>query len=630
MAVEQQTNESPQEPPSASETTPVSPRLWPGIVATAVVWIAMTVPVRLFPESPRGFMPLMFGLMGGLTLGTIWWVFASRTPWRDRLIGVALVGGGIALSFVGLLHPSMTGMQMAFKTAPWILTLAVGLLLLTRPLGWGVSRAVAATAIVAVFAAAATVRHLGADSGFQSTYAFRWEMSPEEKLVASLRAAEPPDQGPPADGMAAPATPIEAGEGDWPGFRGPARDGHLQANALAASWDTAPTEVWRHAVGPAYSSFCVVGGRAYTQEQLDDQECVVAYDASTGSRLWSTSVTARFDGPMAGPGPRATPTFFEGDVYATGGEGAVQRLNAATGEVIWRRELTADTARETPAEWGFCSSPLIVQQDNGPTLVVVYAGNPNPDPADTAIETNRGVIAYDADTGEPVWNQGAGYHSYSSAHLATLGGERQVLMSSNLGLESLDPATGEQLWFFDWDIATFARCIQPVVVDDKTVVLSAGYDSGTILIGVDKAGGAWSAREIWDGPSRELEPYFNDMVLFQGHLYGIHKTYLTCIDIETGKATWPRRVKRKSKLGNGQLVLDPASGMLLVTTETTGEVVLVEANPETLVIRGRFEALKPDTNWNHPVVAGGRLYVRNAVEAACFELPAPQVASRTH
>lgn len=600
-----------------TEPQPVRLRLWPGVLAAAALWTALTLPAALFPESPRGFLPLYLGSMASYVLFALWWLLASRTPWLDRVIGFTAVSGMLLLCITLLYHPSVPGMPLMFFIGPWIVAAVVAAFFLTKPLGWRKGRWLSLAVALAAILLPSLVRFTKVDSAFNATFLPRWEQSSEEKLVDALAENS-------GDLAAADIELAEVSPDDWPGFRGANRDGHVSAQALGVSWENeSPQELWRSSIGPGWGSFCIVGKLAFTQEQRGEEECIVAYEADTGDQVWSTGIEARFEESVAGPGPRATPTFDAGSLLVTGAAGDIMRLDASSGEILWQRKLTEDTARDTPPMWGFASSPLVVEAGNQ-KLALVYAGNPQPEPGtpEDAASENRSVIAYDFATGDPVWNRGVGFHGYSSPHLASLGGVEQVLVSSNKGLESFDPTTGERLWLYDWSIGEFPRSTQPLIVDDQTVVLSAGYDSGTIAIRVTKEGQQWTAKEIWDKPSRHLEPYFNDLVLYEGHLYGIHKKYLVCISLETGEPTWPKKIKRKTKFGNGQLVLDPASGTLLVTNETNGEVLLIEANPETLVIRGQIEALEPDTHWNHPVVAGGRLYLRNGQEAVCYKLPA--------
>ena len=611
--VESTDAQSPRTQPIASAAEQTARlRLWPGVVAVALLWTAMLVPPMLYPESPKSFMPLFMGIQASYLLAIIWWLFASRTPWRDRLVGLVVAVGGLMLGRFVLFHESLEFMPLMFFIGPWLLTAMVGTMLLTYPLGWKRSRWAALGVALVGLVATASLRYQKVDSAFNASFLPRWEQNSEERLLASLnnQKDEPPS--------ATENQLLELGPSDWPGFRGALRNGHVQDGSLAADWqDRQPEELWRREIGPGWSSFAVVDKLAFTQEQRGDEECVVAYDIATGKQIWSTGVEGRFEESVAGPGPRATPTFTDGRLYATGAAGAVLCLEASSGEIVWQQNLVADSPRESAPEWGFSSSPASVTTSTGEQLAIVYAGNAKPKPEESP--TAQGVIAYNAATGEKVWQAGVGYHSYSSPHVATLGGVEQVLMATNLGLESLDPTTGARLWFCEWDIADFPRSIQPLVVDEETVIFSAGYDSGTQALRVELSDEAWAVETLWH--SHDLEPYFNDLVLHNGHLYGIHKKFLVCLDLATGESKWPRKVKRKAKFGNGQLVLDAETGMLLLTAETTGEVLLIEANPETLVLRGRFKALQPDTNWNHPVVAQGRLFVRNGVEAACFELP---------
>ncbi len=198
-------------------------------------------------------------------------------------------------------------------------------------------------------------------------------------------------------------------------------------------------------------------------------------------------------------------------------------------------------------------------------------------------------------------------------------------MASNRGLESLDPATGERLWLYDWDLGEMPRISQPIVVDDQTVLLTSGYGFGSHGIRVARDGEGWKTETLWE--SRALKPYFNDAVYYQGHVYGFDDKFFTCLDATTGKMTWPKRTRRQTQFGCGQVLLIQDAGLLLVVTELTGEVVLLEANPEQPVELARFTALQGKT-WNHPVIAHGRLYVRNGAEMVCYELPKVSLARR--
>jgi outer membrane protein assembly factor BamB len=353
--------------------------------------------------------------------------------------------------------------------------------------------------------------------------------------------------------------------------------------------------LWQRPVGPAWSSFSLAGRRLFSQEQRGESEHVVCYDTETGEEIWTHANPARFYEVMAGVGPRATPTYHQGRIYALGATGLLDCLDASTGTPIWSRDLRTDADRDTPL-WGFASSPLVVG-----SVVLVHAGG----------QGDRGVMAYHLKTGELAWSAPAGTLSYSSPHLWQAQGQAQVLMSSDAGLVSLAPDTGQTLWNHAWQTQGNPRIVQPHPVAENRVLLGTGVGYGTRLLSVLQLDGGWQVTEVWT--SEKLKPYFNDFVVHQGAIYGFDGKILTCIDLETGARNW-----KGGRYGAGQLILLEASDLLLVISDK-GEVVLVDADPTAHRERTRFQALLGKT-WNHPVVSGGRLYVRNAVEAAGYDL----------
>jgi outer membrane protein assembly factor BamB len=273
----------------------------------------------------------------------------------------------------------------------------------------------------------------------------------------------------------------------------------------------------------------------------------------------------------------------------------VDCLDAVSGRPIWSRELTADTGAKLP-DWGFAGSPLVVDD-----LVVVYAGGPD----------GKGVVAYDAASGEPRWFAPTGRVSYSSPHLATIDGVRQVLILTDAGATSLAPASGAVLWEYAWPLEGMARIVQPLLTDDGRVMIGTGFGKGVRSIRVSREDGSWTVNEGW--VSRNLKPYFNDMVAHRGHLYGFDGNILACIDARTGERRW-----KKGRYGNGQVLLIVDQDLLLVLSET-GDIVLVAADPEEFREVARAPAIEGKT-WNHPVIVDDRLYVRNGEEAAAFRL----------
>ncbi|MCA9242063.1 MAG: PQQ-binding-like beta-propeller repeat protein [Planctomycetales bacterium] len=592
------------------EANPV--RLLPAVIIVLLLWAAVLIPPRVLTFGMSMIIAFAAGLGGMLLAYLCWWLFFSRVPWLDRLMVLFLLIGGSVAGVFGLFHPTaqQPGLALVFYILPGIVTLVTVGLLLSKRLPWRVARWVTVCFLLLGIGVWGSIRIEGCDGELHNQFAWRWTPTEEQKFLANL-----------AGGAAENAAEVDAHEvqiqsGDWPNFRGPDQDSRVPGVAFSTNWDQQPPrELWRRLVGPAWSSFAVVGGRLYTQEQRGEEESVVCYDADTGDEIWANGLEQRFYRVEAGYGPLATPTFQEGAIYTTGPSGSVQRMNAATGQRAWVRELKEDLPRHTDQDWGFASSPLVVTADER-TLVIVFAGNPRPTGADDDMH-NASTIAYDAQSGEPVWTAGVGHHGYATPLLAQLGGRRQVLVASNRGLESLEPFTGHRLWFYEWDMVDFPRTAMPLVVDQETVVLLSGYGYGSHGVRIRESD-KWVATTLWE--TRRLKPYFNDCVYHQGHVYGFDDKYLTCIDTATGESTWSKRTRRDTKFGCGQVLLIADAGLLLVTTETSGEVVLLEANPDRPVVLARFKALDGKT-WNHPVVAHGRLYLRNGAEAVCYELP---------
>jgi outer membrane protein assembly factor BamB len=580
-------------PPAPSGTPPAVPaarrlRLWPGVVIVALELLALRLPGWLGLDPLVQFMTMMWGPIAAALALAVWWLFASRLRWADRLLGVALFAafGGAALA---LLHPTFPGLGLIIYGLPTVSMAMVAWLVVSFFLSWPIRRVGLVVVLLAAWGYFPLLRLEGLTGSFAPQTHWRWTPTAEDKLLAELAARKP------ADAPILGALTLQPG--DWPAFRGPDRDGRLTGVRLATDWGQhPPREVWRHRIGPGWSSFAVVAGRLYTQEQRGDDEAVVCYDAASGAEVWAHRDATRFTETVAGAGPRATPTFHDGKLYALGANGHLNCLDPATGAVLWMRDLAHDSGAKVP-QWGFSSSPLVAAG-----VVLVFAGGPD----------GKSVLGYHAASGEPAWSAGEGQLSYSSPHLAHLGGVEQALMATDAGLTSLDPASGTVLWKHAWEAKGMARIVQPALVGDTDVLIGTGMSFGTRRISVRRDGDGWAAaREVWTKTA--IKPYFNDLVVNQGHLYGFDDNFFTCVRLEDGKGRW-----RARGYGNGQVLLLADQGVLLVLSEE-GEVALVAANPERHEELGKFKALEGKT-WNHPVIAHGKLYVRNGAEVACFEL----------
>ena len=390
------------------------------------------------------------------------------------------------------------------------------------------------------------LRFDGLDGSLHGTLSLRWSPRGEDKFLAA--------QG--SIGTAKGAAVVKLQPGDWPGFRGPERDGRLTGVRIATDWNqNPPKELWRHRVGPSWGSFAVVGDNIYTQEQRDKQESVVCYDASTGKQIWAHDDATRFDEAMGGAGPRATPTFHDGKIYALGANGRLNCLDAATGAVVWTRDIAADSGASLPT-WGFASSPLVV----GDVVTVIAAGS-----------DEKSVLGYDAASGKPpVWSAAAGKMSYSSPQPAKLDGVEQVLCLTEQGLTAFDPAKGEVLWKYDQPQAMH-RVLQPTLVGDSDVLVASFTGTSRVHVLHDKDG--WKTEEVWSSPA--LKPNYNDMVVYDGFAYGYDADNFVCVSLEDGRQKW-----RTKAYGSGQVLLLADQGVLLVLSEKPCVAALLEATPQ--------------------------------------------------
>ena len=332
----------------------------------------------------------------------------------------------------------------------------------------------------------------------------------------------------------------------------------------------------------------------FTQEQRGENEAVVCLDANTGKTIWDYEYESRFWESVAGAGPRATPSIADEGLFSLGANGILTCLNASTGAKIWERDIQVDADRKPPM-WGFASSPLVTEG-----VVIVHAGGAK----------GKGILAYEATTGKLKWTIASGDHSYSSAQSANLMGVPGVLMETNAGLQFINAKDGAVIWNFDSPILNY-RSLQPLVFGNS-ILLASNSGEGTVRLSVTRDGESWAIKQDW--ASRDMKSDFNDFVEHQGSLYGFDGNIFACIDLETGKRRW-----KKGRYGNGQVLMLCDAGQMIVTSEA-GELVLLKADPSKMVEIAKIQAIEGKT-WNHSVVVGNRVFVRNAEEAACYQLP---------
>jgi outer membrane protein assembly factor BamB len=563
-------------------------RLWPGVVIVALQWLLRFVIPEIVPEdlAPQA---MLYGIFGALLCAVallLWWLFFSRAPWLERLgVLAVMVVAMVATRFA--LHRSIAEGAMGFMFPIYVTPVACLALVVWAMATRNATARKRWVTLVAVMLIAcggwALFRTDGMTGSAGAELRWRWSKTSEELLLA--QSADEPTARPPG-------APVVAAEAEWPGFRGLGRDSVIPDIQIETDWTASPPrELWRRPIGPGWSSFAVLGDRVFTQEQRGGEEVVSCYHARTGELIWRHGDAARFWESNAGAGPRATPTLHEGRVYSLGGTGIVNALAAADGDLVWSRNAAADTGAQTP-EWGFSGSPVVVDD----VVIVAASGT---------------LIGYDIATGEPRWTGPKSGTSYSSPHLATIGGVPQVLLLRQEGLISVSPAAGEVLWEHAWPGYPI---VQPAMTAEGDILISVSDRSGTRRLSVESVAGGWAVEEEWT--SIRLKPYFNDFVVHEGHAYGFDGSILACMSLLDGERVW-----KGGRYGNGQLVLLAEQDLLLVLSEQ-GELALVSATPDGFTELARFPAIAGKT-WNHPVLIGDYLLVRNGQEMAAFRLALP-------
>jgi outer membrane protein assembly factor BamB len=410
----------------------------------------------------------------------------------------------------------------------------------------------------------------------------------------------PPTTSPssPATLGSVPPAPSPGRIPDFPQFLGPDRSGIVPNPGLATDWNVQPPRLlWRVPVGLGWSSFSIAHGLAFTLEQQEDQERLVARDALTGVERWIHSNQTRFSEWQGGDGPRSTPTVVSNHLYSYGGTGILDCLDPRTGSPVWTRSILKELAQPN-LTWGVSASPLVSSN-----LVIVSTG----------AGSGPTLLALDRFTGQTRWQAGTDQASYSSPILSQVG-QHPVIASLNAASFTLhDPADGRILLDHPWPDARYPKAAQPVAVGENRFFLSSGYGRGCQLIQVHSSSNQpfpFQAVVLWK--NLVMKNQFNSVAVRDGHLFGLDDGLLACVDLSSGKRVW-----KDGRYGSGQSLL--VNDLILVQAEP-GFIALAAANPSGFTEFARLPALDSKT-WNHPVLSGRHLFVRNDREAACFELP---------
>ena len=396
------------------------------------------------------------------------------------------------------------------------------------------------------------------------------------------------------------APAIKAGKADWPQFRGPNRDNVSPDKNLLTKWPKdGPKLVWKsEGVGDGFSSVAVVGEKIFTMGEKDKASFVFALDRATGERLWATKVGQPGGGP---PGPRSTPTVDGKFVYALSQEGELACLDTAKGEVKWRKNFKKDFEGSWGG-WNYCESPLI----DGDRVVCTPGGK------------KATIVALDKLTGEEMWRSPQGDTAgYSSIVVSNGGGVKQYVQLTAAGTIGVAAKDGKLLWRNKQFAGNTANIPTPIVLGNQ-ILTCAGYSTGGALLTLSSNGkGGVSAKENYY--KGELTNKHGGVLVVGDYVYGDtdESGLIHCAEWKTGEVKWKRDVESK---GRGSCAISYADGHLYARYQN-GVVALVPATPKGYSESGSFKIKNcTSPSWSHPVVIGGKLYLREQNILWCYDV----------
>lgn len=368
--------------------------------------------------------------------------------------------------------------------------------------------------------------------------------------------------------------------GDWPCWRGPARNG-ISAETGWTPWGAGgPRIAWKAQVGVGFPSFVVAAGRVFTVGYADDADTIVCLDAGSGKTLWQHSYPSELGDKSFEGGATGTPTVDGDRVYTLSRWGDVFCLEAASGKVVWSKNIQKEHGIRIPG-WGFSGAPFVHEN-----VLVLNAGDAG--------------LGLDKATGKILWQSANKDSGYSTPYPARFGDELLMILGSAQSYVAVNPLTGKEAWRIRWVTQYGVNAADPIVDGDR-IFLSTGYGKGAALFKVAQP----QPQELWK--SKVLRTQMNAAVLLDGHLYGADgdttgRTALKCVELNSGTEKWAH-----PGFGTGTVIL--ADGKLIALS-AGGELSVAPATPEGYKPIARAQVLDGKC-WTTPVLANGRIYCRN-------------------
>ena len=403
--------------------------------------------------------------------------------------------------------------------------------------------------------------------------------------------------------------------GNWPQWRGPNRDDKSSETGLLKEWTTAPKLLWiTEGFGKGFASLSLVNGVIYTSGELGDGQYAMAAKAEDGKILWSTKLSSDKPGNGGYPGGRSTPTIDGDKAYVVSCDGSIACLSLADGSLVWQKNFKQEWKGNMMSGWGYSESPLI----DGDAVLCTPGGK------------DAMIVKLNKVTGEELWrsampeigNRGKDGAGYSSIVISNGGGTKQYVQLVGRGVIGVRASDGKFLWGYNEVANGVANIPTPICVEDY-VFASTGYgDGGTGLVKLSSDGDGVKAEEQYYRKANELQNHHGGMVQLGDHIFfghGHNNGFPVCVEWKTGKVLWGGKERG---VGKGTAGVTYADGNFVFRYQS-GEVALIEASLEGYKLKGSFKPeYQEGQSWAHPVIAGGRLYLREQNKLMCYDIKA--------
>jgi len=390
------------------------------------------------------------------------------------------------------------------------------------------------------------------------------------------------------------ASALGGAAADWPGWRGPRRDGKSPETGLLKQWpEGGPERLWQaDGIGKGFSTVAVTGGMVFTTGDIDGRLRIFAFDLA-GKPKWRTDVDAAWT--RSHPGARSTPMIDEGLLYVVSGNGVVACLDAKTGRKRWSRQMS-EFGGGTPG-WGYAETPLIFRD----SAIVCPGGR-------------KCIVALDKKTGKTQWTSRgySGAAQYGSSIIVPFGRGNVVVTGTRAGIVGVNARNGAFLWSNSWSANNTANCPTPAY-SGAYVFWANGYGKGGVCLKLERSGDGLAARQAWT--TRDMNCHHGGYIIHEGYIYGNNGGGWACLELKSGRKMWEER-----GVGKGSVCF--ADGMLYLFGESGGRAGLATCSPRGMEMKGTFRVDGSGPSWAYPVVVGGRLYLRYDTHLYCFNVKA--------